>query len=114
MHGRTNSPTKYEYKVGCRRRAPTMPALLYADGARFSTEDGHHQPRHRRAERAVCGRGARLHPCSTCETVVGLVLSILAMKLAKAINPPAAAYAALSGSGTTLGGGSGRAPRSGA
>ena len=36
--------------------------------------------------------------------VVGLVLSILAMKLAKSINPPAAAYAAaLSGSGTTFG-----------
>ena len=36
--------------------------------------------------------------------VVGLVLSLLAMKLAKAINPPAAAYAAaLSGSGTTFG-----------
>ena len=36
--------------------------------------------------------------------VVGLVLSILAMKLTKALNPPAAAYAAaLSGSGTTFG-----------
>ena len=97
---------KYEYKVGCPPSGPLACLLFCMPTAPAS------QPKTVIVSHAIAVLSAlcavAVHDfipvLDVPKPVVGLVLSILAMKLAKAINPPAAAYAAaLSGSGTTFG-----------
>ena len=97
---------KYEYKVGCPPSGPLACLLFCMPTAPAS------QPKTVIISHAIAVLSAlcavAVHDfipvLDVPKPVVGLVLSILAMKLAKAINPPAAAYAAaLSGSGTTFG-----------
>ena len=97
--------TKYDYKVGCPPSGPLACLLFCMPKAPAS------QPKTVLLSHGIAVLAALVAVAvhefipvlDVPKPVVGLMLSILAMTLAKALNPPAAAYAAaLSGSGTTL------------